>query len=168
MARSARVLRAAHHDLQPLQPLGQQGRGAEDICEAGERGEARQAVGCSCGGRTTKIHALVDGRRRPISFVLTAGQVHDTQAVADILNGPSAAFAIAADKAYDSQTVRQQIKDDGAVPVIPILATCACYDVLWENVTPVCQTIKKGQPVKAKPLFSLVAGVGFEPTTFRL
>jgi hypothetical protein len=29
-------------------------------------------------------------------------------------------LAVAADKAYDSQKVRQQIKDEGALPVIPM------------------------------------------------
>ncbi len=32
---------------------------------------------------------------------------------------PVPPFAVAADKAYDSQKVRQQIKDGGALPVIP-------------------------------------------------
>lgn len=34
-----------------------------------------------------------------------------------------APLAVAADKAYDSQKVRQQIKDEGALPVIPSRST---------------------------------------------
>ena len=37
-----------------------------------------QAIGLSRGGRTTKIHALVDGLGNPLGFRLTGGQVHDT------------------------------------------------------------------------------------------
>jgi putative transposase len=44
---------------------------------------------------------------------------HDSQVVEDVLVTPKSPLAVTADKAYDSQKVRQQIKDDGALPVIP-------------------------------------------------
>jgi transposase len=50
---------------------------------------------------------------------VTGGQVHDSQVVEEILNTPRSPLAVTADKAYDSEKVRQQIKDDGALPVIP-------------------------------------------------
>jgi transposase len=50
---------------------------------------------------------------------VTGGQVHDNQVVGELLQAPQPALAVAGDKAYDSKTVRQTIKDDGAVPVIP-------------------------------------------------
>ena len=50
---------------------------------------------------------------------MTGGQVHDSQVVEEVLDTPSPPFAVSADKAYDSQEVRQQIKDEGALPVIP-------------------------------------------------
>jgi hypothetical protein len=46
-------------------------------------------------------------------------QVHDSQVVGEVLDTPRAPLAITADKAYDSEKVRQQIKDEGALPVIP-------------------------------------------------
>ncbi len=45
--------------------------------------------------------------------------MHDSQVVDQILQAPRPALAVSADKAYDSHAVRQQIKDDGALPVIP-------------------------------------------------
>jgi transposase len=45
--------------------------------------------------------------------------VHDNQVVGQLLQAPQPALAVTADKAYDSKAARQQIKDDGAVPVIP-------------------------------------------------
>ena len=45
--------------------------------------------------------------------------MHDSQAVEDVLNTPRPPLAITADKAYDSEKVRQMIKDEGALPVIP-------------------------------------------------
>ena len=50
---------------------------------------------------------------------MTGGQVHDSQAVEDVLDTPRPPLAVTADKAYDSEKVRQQIKDEGALPVIP-------------------------------------------------
>ena len=50
---------------------------------------------------------------------MTGGHVHDSQAVEDVLDTPKSPLAVTADKAYDSQKVRQQIKDEGALPVIP-------------------------------------------------
>jgi hypothetical protein len=35
------------------------------------------------------------------------------------LNTPRPPLVVTADKAYDSQTARQQIKDEGALPIIP-------------------------------------------------
>jgi transposase len=36
-----------------------------------------------------------------------------------VLDTPKPPLAVTADKAYDSEKVRQQIKDDGALPIIP-------------------------------------------------
>ena len=51
--------------------------------------------------------------------MVTGGQVHDSQVVEEILNTPRSPLAVTADKAYDSEKVRQQIRDEGALPVIP-------------------------------------------------
>lgn len=45
--------------------------------------------------------------------------MHDSQAVEEVLDTPRPPLAITADKAYDSKKVRQLIKDEGALPVIP-------------------------------------------------
>ncbi len=67
----------------------------------------------------SKIHAIVDSKGRPLNFAVTGGQVHDSQVVGDVLDTPRPPLAVTADKAYDSAKVRQQIKDEGALPVIP-------------------------------------------------
>ena len=78
-----------------------------------------QGIGRSRGGRTTKLHALVDGLGRPLAFALTAGNSHDAPTAPELFNHPTPPLAVCADKAYDSQHVRQAIQDDGAIPVIP-------------------------------------------------
>lgn len=40
-----------------------------------------------------------------------------------LLDHPVAPLAVVADKAYDSEAIRQAIRDDGAVPVIPVRIT---------------------------------------------
>jgi putative transposase len=50
---------------------------------------------------------------------LSGGQTHDSQMVERLLTTRCAPLAVIGDKAYDSATVRQQIKDDGALPIIP-------------------------------------------------
>ena len=50
---------------------------------------------------------------------MTGGQVHDNQVVGEVLDTPNSPLAVTADKAYDSDRVRQQIKDEGALPIIP-------------------------------------------------
>jgi len=42
-----------------------------------KRGQQKQAVGRSRGGRNTKIHALADAKGRLIAILLTGGEAHD-------------------------------------------------------------------------------------------
>ena len=67
---------------------------------------------------TTKIHMAADTFGRPIRFILTAGQSGDALAAPALLGGfrPS---AVLADKAYDSNALRQLIAEAGAEAVIP-------------------------------------------------
>ena len=90
---------------------------------AAQKGEQKQAIGISRGGRSTKIHAIVDSKGRPLNFTVTGGHVHDSQVVGEVLDTPRPPLAVTADKAYDSEKVRQQIKDEGALPVIPSRST---------------------------------------------
>jgi len=43
-------------------------------------------MGHSCGGLTTKIHALVHADGLPVRLELTAGQVHDSQPALDMID----------------------------------------------------------------------------------
>jgi transposase len=67
----------------------------------------------------TKIHAIVDSKGWLLNFTVTGGQVHDSQVVEDVPNTPRPPLAVTGDKGYDSEKTRQQITDDGALPVIP-------------------------------------------------
>ena len=53
--------------------------------QRGKRRELNQALGISRGGRSTKIHAIVDSKGLPLNFAVTGGQVHDSQVVGDVV-----------------------------------------------------------------------------------
>jgi len=72
----------------------------------------------SRGGRTTKIHARVDARGRPIQIEVTAGNVHDCSHAEALLEHITAK-AILADKGYDSDAIVEKIEAAGALAVIP-------------------------------------------------
>jgi len=84
-----------------------------------QRGQSVQAIGVSRGGRTTKIHALTDDVGRPRAFPLTPGQTADCRAANALLRHLPPDCLVMADRAYDTDAVRQQIQDQGAVPNIP-------------------------------------------------
>jgi hypothetical protein len=62
----------------------------------------KPAIGISRGRRSTKIRASAAGEGRPLNFTMTAAQALDSQAVEEVLDTPRPAFAVSADKAYDS------------------------------------------------------------------
>jgi transposase len=71
-------------------------------------------MGRSRGGLTTKIHALVDAGGRPIALKLTEGQAHDGRSAADMLATVQAGHILLADRAYDSDALRQAMSERGA------------------------------------------------------
>jgi transposase len=70
-------------------------------------------MGRSRGGLTTKIHALVDANGLPVALKLTEGQAHDGRSAADMLNQLGAGQILLADRAYDSDALRQSLKRRG-------------------------------------------------------
>ena len=71
-------------------------------------------MGRSRGGLTTKIHALVDADGLPVLLKLTAGQAHDGKSAADMLSGIGPGQTLLADRAYDSDVLRQDLAARGA------------------------------------------------------
>jgi transposase len=78
-----------------------------------------QAIGRSRGGRTTKIHAVVDCLGRLIAFEITPGQLGDVRVAGSLLAAMPAARLCIADTAYDSNGLRQFLSERGTQPVIP-------------------------------------------------
>jgi transposase len=103
----------AHDDRQ----FGRQGASLGERCQ--KRGAQNQAIGRSRGGRTTKIHALVDEDGRPHAFVLTGGQVADIKGAASLLAATAPSERLIGDKGYDADHLRLFLEGRGTTPIIP-------------------------------------------------
>jgi transposase len=78
---------------------------------------------------TTKIHLIVDGKGRPLSLVLTAGNINDTLLLADLLAGirvtrpagrpRTRPERVIADKGYSSRVNRQHLAARSITVTIP-------------------------------------------------
>jgi transposase len=86
-------------------------------------------MGRSRGGLTTKIHALVDANGLPITLKLTEGQAHDGRSAVDMLEAIGDDQILLADRAYDSNALRQSLAERGA----------------WANIKPLAD--RKNMPV---------------------
>jgi transposase len=84
-----------------------------------KRGEQKQAIGRSRGGRNTKIHAVADAKGRLLSILLTGGEAHDCPIAERLIRRSDAAERLLADRAYDSSGLREWLKERGTQAVIP-------------------------------------------------
>jgi transposase len=92
--------------------------GAPEGCD-GKKGGRDHCLGRSRGGLTTKIHALVDRQGLPLRLSLSGCQAHDALAALTLLDRLDPRTIVLADKAYDSNAIRDLIEGQGAVPNIP-------------------------------------------------
>jgi transposase len=80
--------------------------------------QSEEGLGRSCGGFSSKIHAVCDALGNPLDFIVTAGQVHDaTQALTLVKGMP--AQGLLADKGYDSDEIREALLAQGILAHIP-------------------------------------------------
>ena len=137
-------VRPADNDLQSLRALGRArdlgksipgacwertlGRHPDDrlyLCQSAplgggrKRGEQKQAVGRSRGGRNTKIHALADAKGRLLAILLTGGEAHDCPVAERLIRKTKPSKRLLGDKAYDSGELREELHERGTKPVIP-------------------------------------------------
>lgn len=85
---------------------------------SGARGGGMEDLGRSRGGLTTKIHALVDDRGRPLCFLLTPGQAADCRHALVLLEGVTFAHLIG-DRGYDTDAMRDWCAEREIEAVIP-------------------------------------------------
>jgi transposase len=95
-----------------------------------EEAQAREALGRSQGGFSTKLHLRADGNGRPITVVLTGGERNEQIALEAVLDQGAIRHAgrgrprlrpraAAGDKGYSSPTARARLRRRHIRPVIP-------------------------------------------------
>lgn len=84
-----------------------------------KKGEHKQAIGRSRGGRNTKIHAIADAKGRLLSVLLTGGQAHDCPPAKRLIRRAKPARKLLGDKAYDSADLRNWLDKRGTRAVVP-------------------------------------------------
>ena len=83
--------------------------------------EKHQFIGTSCGGKSTKIHAVVDGLGNSIYFQLTGGNIHDSTVAVDVLSHLDILHStILVDKAYGTNEILDYIQKQDGDYVIPL------------------------------------------------
>lgn len=87
-------------------------------CCGRKRGVLTNALGRSRGGFSTKVHALVDFKGRPIHVQITPGQQGEATVAEEIIANHARGQALLADTAYDSNAIREQLKSLRIKPVI--------------------------------------------------
>jgi putative transposase len=97
---------------------------------AGKHDPDDHGIGRSRGGLNTKVHAIVDGRLRLLTFTLTGGNAHDSPLLPVLLDqlsidrvGPGRPRTrpdhLLADKAYSSAAHRAMLRRRGIAHTIP-------------------------------------------------
>jgi transposase len=82
-------------------------------------GNSEQLMGRSRGGRTTKIHAVVDTYGLPIRLALTTGEAHDNRLVLTLLSALKSGAMLLADRGFDADWIRTFVSEHGAWANIP-------------------------------------------------
>ena len=85
------------------------------------RNEEHQCIGVSRGGKSTKIHAVVDALGNPIHVQLSPGNVNDVTVAQQLLESIQLqpGTTVLADKAYGKWALREYIAERGADFCIP-------------------------------------------------
>jgi transposase len=81
-----------------------------------KKDDRSRCMGRSHGGPTTRIHALVDAKGRPIALKLTEGQAHDGHSSDDVLCALDPGRTLLGDRTYDSDEWWDRLAGQGAWP----------------------------------------------------
>lgn len=100
--------------------LGLDPRARAPLGARGQRGAKAQAIGPSRGGQTTKTHVLADVLGRPAVIHLTPGNASDVKTAPAVIGAaPGRLKRLIADRGYDADQLRRDLKARGTTPVIP-------------------------------------------------
>lgn len=80
-----------------------------------------QCISKSIGGNSSKIHLAVDANGNPIEFIIGDGTTHDVKVAPDLIDALNLkdTEVLCADKGYDSELLRERIKNTRTKANIP-------------------------------------------------
>jgi transposase len=84
-----------------------------------KKGPVPRRIGPTKGGLNSKLHAICDGRGRPLVMLLSEGQMSDYKGAALMLPVLPKANALLADKGYDADWLRAALAERGVAACIP-------------------------------------------------
>ena len=135
----------AQDDLQPVHSLepawrvqqdlrrtgreGWQAGSVDDRCDPSEgaphgrqsaqKGAVPRRIGRTKGGLNSKLHAVCDGKGRPLIMLLSEGQMSDYKGAALMLDALPKAKELLGDKGYDADWFRDALPDRNIAACIP-------------------------------------------------
>jgi len=112
-----RVPRTTHREGRQGVDHRRHGNPSTPRCIGRKRGIQENAIGRSRGGFSTKIHALVDTKARPLHVALTPGERHELVAAPELIDY-ARGNALIGDTGYDSNEFRAELKTRGIKAVI--------------------------------------------------
>jgi transposase len=89
----------------------------QDACRHSQPPEQR-GLGKTKGGRNSKLNACVNLKGKALFILLRPGNEHEILTARETL-GDVTGRVVLADRGYDSDKLREQIKQDGGVAIIP-------------------------------------------------
>src|SRR3984957_8977471 len=93
--------------------------GAPHGCKPFKKGPVPRRIGRTKGGLNSKLHAVCDGRGRPLVMLLSEGQMSDYKGAALMAPALPKAKQLLADKGYDADWFRAALAKRGLAACIP-------------------------------------------------
>ena len=112
-----------------LAAKGRQARPTDDRCDPSQgpphggqpaqKGAVPRRIGRTNGGLNSKLHAVCDGKGRPLIMLLSEGQMSDYKGAALMIDAFPKAKALLGDRGYDANWFRAALAERGIAACIP-------------------------------------------------
>jgi transposase len=90
-----------------------------DRRQPAQKGSVPKRIGCTKGGLNSKLHAVCDGKGRPLVMLPNEGQMSDYKGAALMLDALPKANALLGDQGYDAGWFRAALADRKLTACIP-------------------------------------------------
>ena len=109
----------ARRQARPVDDRCDASEGAPDSCQSVKKGAVPRRIGRTKGGLNSKLHAVCDGKGRPLVMLLSEGQMSDYKGAALMLDALPRAKALLGDRGYDADWFRKALAERNITACIP-------------------------------------------------